>query len=298
MTDASRDAQAARRALLPIVRRAGARLLAAFERMDAADVHAKGAVDLVTRLDYEAQAILVDGLGVAFPGETVLAEEAPHAALRTDAPLWLVDPLDGTTNYVHGQPPFAVSVARWADGALQVGAVFAPYLRELFWAARGAGAWLGERRLAVSQETKLDAALLATGFPYDIRTNPHNNLRQWAHLAVRCRGLRRGGAASLDLAYVAAGRLDGYWEYRLKPWDLAAGALLVTEAGGQVTGIDAGEDWLWTGNLSATNGFLHLSLAAALDEARLGDARRHVGSEEGASLRTTGSSEPRDAGSV
>jgi myo-inositol-1(or 4)-monophosphatase len=146
--------------------------------------------------------------------------------------VWIVDPLDGTTNYVHGQPPFAVSVACSRDGVLELGMVYAPYLREMFWGATGCGAFLNERRLKVSHRDDLDAALLATGFAYDIRTHPHDNLREWAHLAKRSRGLRRGGAASLDLAYVAAGRLDGYWEFRLKPWDLAAGAVLVREAGG------------------------------------------------------------------
>jgi myo-inositol-1(or 4)-monophosphatase len=266
------EARACRAALEPIVRRAGDHLLASFEALTEADVERKGAVDLVTRLDREAQAIVLAGLASAFPGETVLAEETARtgrAGAPPAGPLWLVDPLDGTTNFVHGLPPFAVSVARaGAGGGLEAGMIYAPYLHELFWAAAGCGAFLGDRPLHVSARADLDGALLASGFPYDLRTNPHDNLREWAHLARRCRGLRRAGAASLDLAYVAAGRLDGYWEFRLQPWDLAAGALLVLEAGGTVTGPDGGAAWLWQGDVVATNGPLHAALRAALAVAR------------------------------
>ena len=253
--------------LEPLVRRAGDHLLRSFERLSDADVDRKGVVDLVTRLDVEAQGILLEGLAREFPGEAVLAEEGPAAPPRREGPVWLVDPLDGTTNFVHGQPAFAVSVARARDGELELGMIYAPYLREFFWGAAGCGAVLGERALAVSRRGDLDAALLATGFPYDLRTNPHNNLREWSHLAVRCRGLRRAGAASLDLAYVAAGRYDAFWEFRLRPWDLAAGALLVREAGGRVTDPAGGSDFLWQGDLVASNGLLHGRLLEELSKA-------------------------------
>ena len=264
------EARLLRLALEPIVRRAGDHLLASFEHLSDADVNRKGAVDLVTRLDLEAQAILLEGLATAFPGEPVLAEEGDVGGIASAGTVWLVDPLDGTTNFVHGQPPFAVSMARVRDGALEIGMIYAPYLRELFWGAAGCGAELGGRRLAVSRRRELDESLLATGFPYDVRTNPHNNLREWAHLAVRCQGLRRAGAASLDLAYVAAGRFDGFWEFRLHPWDLAAGALLVLEAGGRVTDPSGGADYLWKGDLVATNGLLHPRLLEELRRARGG----------------------------
>jgi len=269
-------AAAIRARLEPIVRRAGDHLLASFEHLADADVHHKGTVDLVTRLDIEAQAIVLAGLGAAFPGEAIIAEEDATATHALPDVAWLVDPLDGTTNFVHGQPPFAVSVARVRHGQLEAGMVYAPYLREMFFGAAGCGAWLGARRLAVSRRDVLDDALYASGFAYDVRTNPHNNLPEWGHFAVRCRGLRRGGAAALDLAYVAAGRLDGYWEFRLKPWDLAAGALLVLEAGGRVTDPGGGSNWLETGDLVATNGVLHARTLAELGAVRTGDGTHHT----------------------
>jgi myo-inositol-1(or 4)-monophosphatase len=269
-------AAALRGRLEPIVRRAGDHLLASFEQLADDDVHHKGTVDLVTRLDVEAQAIVLAGLGAEFPGEAIIAEEDATAARILPEVAWLVDPLDGTTNFVHGQPPFAVSVARVRHGEIEVGMVYAPYLREMFFAAAGCGAFLGGRRLAVSRRDVLDDALYASGFAYDVRTNPHNNLREWGHFAVRCRGLRRGGAASLDLAYVAAGRLDGYWEFRLKPWDLGAGALLVLEAGGSVTDPAGGSSWLVMGDLVATNGLLHARTLAELRAARAPDGTRQT----------------------
>jgi len=257
-------AAAVRTLLEPIVRAAGDHLLAAFEAVSDHDVRHKGVVDLVTRLDLEAQALIVAGLERAFPGEAIVAEEADAVAPVVTGPVWLVDPLDGTTNFVHGLPPFAVSVARVRDGALEAGMIYAPYLRELFWGAAGCGAFLGTRRLAVSDRAHLDDAVLATGFAYDVRTHPQNNLREWAYLALRCRGLRRAGAAALDLAYVAAGRLDGFWEYRLRPWDVAAGALLVLEAGGRVGALVGDGDWLWQGDIVASNGRIEAPLRAAL----------------------------------
>jgi myo-inositol-1(or 4)-monophosphatase len=261
-------ALALRRKLEPVVRRAGEHLLASFERLAAQDVQSKGVIDLVTRLDLEAEALVLEGLQRAFPGEPVLAEESAAAWGVPAGPVWLVDPLDGTTNYVHGQPPFAVSVARVRDQQPELGMVFAPYLGEMFWGAAGCGAYLGERPLNVSARDDLGEALLATGFPYDVRTNPWNNLAEWAHIAVRCRGLRRGGAASLDLAYVAAGRLDGYWEYRLRPWDLAAGALLVLEAGGTVSDPQGGAGYVGGGNVVASNGLLHARILQELSTVR------------------------------
>jgi myo-inositol-1(or 4)-monophosphatase len=279
----SAEAGDLRAALEPIVRRAGDHLLSSYERVPPSDVERKGAIDLVTRLDHEAQALVLDGLAAAFPGDAVLAEEGGGGVPAAET-VWLVDPLDGTTNYVHGLPIFAVSVARTRAGRPDLGMVYAPALRELFWGAAGHGAFLGPRRLRVSERGDLGDALLATGFPYDVRTNPHNNLREWARLAVRCRGLRRAGAAALDLAWVAAGRFDGYWEFRLKPWDLAAGMLLVQEAGGRVTDPRGGDAALWSGDIVATNGRVHEHLMAELRRACIEEAPPPAGTKRAADL--------------
>jgi myo-inositol-1(or 4)-monophosphatase len=257
-----------------IVVEASEHLLASFEKLSHGDVEHKGAIDLVTRLDREAQDIVQSGLQRAFPGETIVAEEDVTSRPGRRETLWLVDPLDGTTNFVHGLPIFAVSVARVREGALELAVVHAPCLRERYSALVHQGAFRNGARLRVSTRSdRLDGALLATGFPYDIRSNPINNLAEWSHLAVRCRGLRRCGAAALDLAWVAAGRFEGFWEYRLQPWDLAAGALLIQEAGGVVTDIDGGNDFLWSGNLVAGSPPIHRALLQELDQVRAQGSR-------------------------
>jgi myo-inositol-1(or 4)-monophosphatase len=244
--------------------------LAAFES-SALDVESKSSsIDLVTRLDLEAQEIIQEGLQRHFPGEEIVAEEGGGERSARPGRVWLVDPLDGTTNFVHGIPLFSVSIARVDAGVPDLGAIFAPVLREFYWARRGGGAQRQTQTLRVTSRSRLDEALLVSGFPYDIRTREHTNLEEWSHLARRCRGLRRSGSAALDLAWVAAGRYDGYWEYRLAPWDLAAGALMVQEAGGRLTDPQGGGEFLWTGNVVATNGLLHDRLLRELQEARGG----------------------------
>jgi myo-inositol-1(or 4)-monophosphatase len=256
-----------------IVEEASAHLRGSFEKVTQRDVENKGVIDLVTRLDLEAQEIVQAGLARTFPGEPVLAEEDDTQTVPDGDCLWLVDPLDGTTNFVHGLPLFAVSVARVEAGTLHVGVVQAPCLGETYTAARGQGAFRNGERLQVSQRTRLlGESLLATGFPYDIRINPHNNLAEWSHLAVRCRGLRRCGAAALDLAWVAAGRFEAFWEYRLKPWDLAAGSLLVREAGGIVTDMQGGSEFLWNGSLVAGSPAIHPQLLGELQRLRRQDS--------------------------
>jgi myo-inositol-1(or 4)-monophosphatase len=279
----AREADSVRARLEPLVRQAGDHLLRSFEHLDHRDVDSKAtSIDLVTRLDLESQALLQQGLERLFPGEEIVAEEGAERRARSGR-VWLVDPLDGTTNFVHGLPIFAVSVARLTDGEIELGMIYAPYLREMYWGAANCGARLGARSLRVSQRARLEDALLATGFPYDIRTNPENNLREWSHLATRSRALRRCGAAALDLAWVAAGRFDGFWEFRLGPWDLAAGALLVRESGGRLSDPGGGPDYLWSGDLVATNGHLHDRLLAelgAVRRARSGGAPAASGNPE------------------
>lgn len=226
-------------------------------------VEFKGEVDLVSDVDRAAESIVLETISRAFPADRIIAEEGGEVG-GVGQRSWHVDPLDGTTNFSHGVPHFAVSVALVDAEGTAVGVVHDPLRRWTFSARRGGGAWFDGRRLAVSGTDRLDRALLATGFPYDRRTSQRNNVPELAHLIRRCQGVRRMGAAALDLAYVAAGWYDGYWESKLKSWDLAAGRLLVEEAGGATSGYDGGPARLEQGEMIASNGQIHDALVAAL----------------------------------
>jgi myo-inositol-1(or 4)-monophosphatase len=220
--------------------------------------------DLVTRFDREAEAIIVEGLRARYPHHRILAEEGGERPGQHDAPCWIIDPLDGTTNFAHGLPLFSVSIACVVDGLVRVGVVLAPAMGWRFAAVRGQGATLNGRTIGVSQTASLDAALLTTGFPYDRRTSPANNLAQFVAFKKRVRGIRRLGSAALDLSLVAAGRFDGYWEMKLKPWDIAAGTLICEEAGGYVTNWSGGPMDLYRGEVLATNRLLHEPMLSIL----------------------------------
>ena len=191
------------------------------------------------------------------PRHRILAEEGGERPGDRDAPLWIIDPLDGTTNFAHGLPLFSVSIACVVGGSARVGVVYAPALGFRFAAVRGGGATCNGRPIGVSQTAALDSALLTTGFPYDRRTSPENNLAQFVSLKKRARGIRRLGSAALDLSLVAAGKFDGYWEMKLKPWDIAAGLLLCEEAGGQISNWSGGPSDLFRGEVLATNRHIH-----------------------------------------
>jgi len=223
--------------------------------------------NIVTEMDARAEALIVDRLLAAFPDDAILAEERGAQAGRSGR-RWIIDPLDGTTNYAHGLPIYGVSIALEVGGRVQLGVVYDPSQRELFVAERGAGAFCNDARLSVSAATTLDASLLATGFPYDIRVKADNNLREYAAFAVRTRGVRRLGSAVLYLAWVAAGRFDGYWELRLGPWDVAAGGLMVEEAGGRLTAITGAPLDLEAPTVIASNGRIHDAILAVLREIR------------------------------
>lgn len=228
----------------------------------------KGApTNLVTEMDARAEALILECLGAAFPDDAVLSEEAGARSGRSGR-RWIVDPLDGTTNYAHGVPIFAVSIALETEGRVTLGVVYDPTRDELFVAERDGGAFVGDERLTVSSTGSLDESLLATGFPYNIRETSDNNLAEWAAFSLRVRAVRRMGSAVLYLAYVAAGRFDGYWELRLGPWDLAAGSLLVEEAGGRVTDTAGDPIDLRAPSVVASNGSIHEALLAVLKEAR------------------------------
>lgn len=250
------------------VREAGRYLRANLARR--AEASYKGAVDLVTPLDLGAQELLVARLSTAFPDHAFLAEEG-LARPGVSGLRWIIDPLDGTTNYAHTFPIFSVSAALESDGRTVLGLVYDPTREEMFEAVAGGGAWLNGAPVRVSQVASLDRSLLATGFPYDVRTSPVNNLDNWQRFIVRAQAIRRCGSAALDLAYVACGRFDGFWELKLKPWDIAAGALLVAEAGGRVTDFRGQALDLEMGEVLATNALIHGEMMEVL---RIGTGER------------------------
>ncbi len=217
-------------------------------------------INLVTEVDRKTEAFIVKNLLKNFPDHQILAEEGSFS--KTESPYkWLVDPLDGTTNYLHGFPFFSVSMALEIKGRVELGIVYAPMLRELFVTQRGKGTFLNGRRVRVSKEKDLSKSLLATGFPYDVREAKRNNLDFFTAFLTRGRAIRRAGAASVDLCYIACGRFDGFWELRLKPWDLAAGILAIEEAGGKTSGFDGKKLNLYgSGDTVASNGKIHASL--------------------------------------
>jgi myo-inositol-1(or 4)-monophosphatase len=222
----------------------------------------KGGIDLVTDADTASEAALLDFLRAEFPAAGILAEESGRSgATGGKAGLrFVVDPLDGTTNYAHGVPHFAVNVAALDDRGIVAGATLDPLRGELFTAGRGAGAWLGGERIAPSACAELKQAILVTGFPYDVHEHHEQPLRLFAGYLKKAQAIRRFGSAALDLAWVACGRFDGFWEVRLKPWDVAAGILLVREAGGVVTDLDGGDRTLETGDVLAAPAALHAKL--------------------------------------
>jgi len=227
------------------------------------EIRYKGEIDLVTEADGMAEELIVKKIEQAFPSHDILAEERRETATGSTF-RWIIDPLDGTTNYSHGYPVFSVSIALERKGRVILGVIFNPMLEELFTAEMNGGAFLNGNRLRTSPTDSLNRSLLATGFPYDIRENRDNNLSYFNALAVRVQAIRRAGSAALDLAYVAAGRFDGFWELRLRPWDTAAGVLLVEEAGGTVSEIGGSPFHLLSPSLLATNGKIHLAMEEIL----------------------------------
>jgi myo-inositol-1(or 4)-monophosphatase len=220
--------------------------------------------DLITEADAAAEAVVLEILNRHFPDHQILAEESGKQGNQTSQYLWAIDPLDGTTNYAHQYPFFATSIGLLVDGIPQVGVIFDPFRQELFRAAKGLGATRNRQSIHVSKTNTLANSLLVTGFAYDRRETKDNNYAEFCHLTHLTQGVRRAGAASLDLAYVACGRLDGYWERGLSPWDITAGVVLVEEAGGKVTAYDQRPFDLHTGRILATNGNLHNALSTEL----------------------------------
>ncbi len=252
-----------------LAREAGAMILAVAEA-GVQDIRFKGdgRRDLVTEADKRSEAYIVEAITRRYPDHRILAEEGTGTG-GSGPYRWIIDPLDGTTNFAHNYPLYCVSIAVERDGETLAGVVFAPYMRELFAATRGGGATLNDRPIAVSATTDLMGGLLCTGFPYRL-DGPTNNLGNWSNFVLRTQATRRDGAAALDLCYVGAGRFDGFWEFSLSPWDMAAGALVVQEAGGRVS-TPAGDPYAVDGrDIVASNGHLHPAMLDVLAIGRNG----------------------------
>jgi len=245
-----------------------------FGEVDQLQVSVKGPGDFVSNADVKAERVLKTELQRARPGYGFLLEEGGETA-GDGRHRWIVDPLDGTTNFLHGLPLFAISIALERDGEIVAGVIYEPIRDEMFWTEKGVGAYVNERRLRVSGRRRLAEAVIGTGMPFGDRADPDSYLATLAPIMAATSGIRRLGAAALDLAYVAAGRLDGYWEFGLKPWDMAAGLLLVREAGGYATDFTGAYGLTRSGDMLAANDHLHPVLLKLVADA-LGAVRAPV----------------------
>jgi myo-inositol-1(or 4)-monophosphatase len=253
--------------MIDAARKAGRTLARDFGEVGELQVSRKGAADFVSAADIKAEQTLFEELAKARPGYGFLGEERGLIAGTDKTHTWIVDPLDGTTNFLHAMPHFAVNIALERDGAIVAGVTYNPATADLFWTERGRGAFLNHRRLRVAARTRLDEAVFATGIPFLGHGQHGRFLKELHQVSQRVAGVRRFGSAALDLAWVAAGRFDGFWERDLGRWDLAAGILMVAEAGGKVSDADGAADPLATGSICAANADLHDKLLDCLSAA-------------------------------
>ncbi len=250
------------------VRKAARGLVRDFGEVGELQVSKKGPGDYVSAADHKAEQVLYEELSKVRPGYGFIGEERGLIEGSDKTHTWIVDPLDGTTNFLHAIPHFAVTAALERDGVIVAGVTFNPVTNELFWAEKGKGAYLNDKRLRVAARRNIDEAVLATGIPFLGKPGHGVFLKELHQISQRVSGVRRFGSAALDLAYVAAGRFDGYWERGLKNWDMAAGTLLVTEAGGKVTNADGAETALLDGTVLASNLELHPQVLSLLKAAQ------------------------------
>jgi myo-inositol-1(or 4)-monophosphatase len=229
------------------------------------DYTLKSRANMVTQIDQTSEKIIVDTILKDFPDHQILAEEGLNQAGESEFK-WIIDPLDGTTNFVHGFPFYAVSIGLEFEGQIILGVVNFPTFQELFYARAGQGAFLNQRQIRVSHIDKLEQALLATGFPYDLSGKFNLNFDLFKLFYQKTQGIRRPGAAAIDLCYVACGRLDGFWEYELNPWDVAAGSIIVQEAGGKLRNIDGSPFSIYDRQILATNGLIEAEMLQHLDQ--------------------------------
>ena len=248
-----------------LVRQAGTVLMEGFGNVR--HIQQKGVIDLVTEYDQRSEELILATIQKEFPEHAILAEESGHHE-RISEYQWVIDPLDGTTNFAHGIPFFSVSIGLLKNNAPVMGVVYDPFRDEMFSAESGSGASLNHRPLRVSSRMDLEQAVISTGFPYDLRTNPRNNFAQFFQFQLRTQAVRHLGSAALDCTWTAMGRLDGYWEFGVKPWDVGAGALIVREAGGRVTSVDGDENFLFGDSILVSNSLLHEQMLRVLGEDR------------------------------
>ncbi len=246
-------------------RRAGDQIVRQMDQIHGMEIRAKGANDFVTEVDQQAERVIIDTLLKAYPDHAILAEES--GARGESDHVWIIDPLDGTTNFLHGYPQFAVSIALQIKGRLEQAVIYDPLRQDLFTASRGAGAHYNNQRMRVGKRPSLEGALLGTGFPIRNPAGLDDYLQGFRALFPKTAGIRRAGAASLDLAYVARGWLDGFWEYHLQPWDIAAGALLVQEAGGLVGDPAGGSGHMQSGDIVVGNPRIFREIVQTLHKA-------------------------------
>jgi len=246
---------------------AGARLLKQYGRVRTIRYKAGTVTNLVTNVDQEIEAFIKDRIRKQFPEDSILAEESEIE--KADAKRrWIIDPLDGTTNFAHDLPIFSISIGLEIDGTIAAGGVYSPVQDEFFFAVKGRGATCNRKKIRVSQTRRLEQSLLATGFPYDIHDHPERSLPYFNTLIQRAQGVRRLGSAAIDLCYLAMGRFDGFFEVHLNPWDTAAGMLILLEAGGKITDFDGRPFSIYQRRLAASNGRIHQQMLAAIQEVR------------------------------
>ena len=245
-------------------------LLRDFGEVEQLQVSVKGPGEFVSAADIKAERIIKAELKKARPGYAMLLEESGAEAGSDPRHRWIVDPLDGTTNFLHGIPHFAISIALERDGEIVAGVIYEPIRDEMYWAEKGLGAYVNDRRLRVSARRHLGEAVIGTGMPFGARADRGIYTATLAAVMRATAGIRRMGSAALDLAYVAAGRFDGFWEFGLSPWDIAAGILLVREAGGYLSDMSGGHGMMASGDVLAANDHLHLPLAALIKETMRG----------------------------
>ncbi len=225
----------------------------------------KGIVNLVTEIDKLSEKTIIDIILKKFPHHEILAEESKEK-YNSSKYKWIIDPLDGTTNYAHGYPVVCISIALEIEGVIMIGLVYDPFRNELFYAEKGKGAFMNNKHIHVSKTDKLISSLLSTGFAYNVRVTKNNNLVHFCKFSLMAQGVRRDGSAALDFCYTAMGRFDGFWEMNLSPWDMAAGALIVEEAGGKITDLKGDNFSIYKKNVVASNGIIHDGMLSIIAE--------------------------------